>query len=135
MPSAWWSWADGTVTGPGAGTVPGAGRGNAVPLAVWNVTLPSTLLITWWTWPFRTVTAAKRFIMLSASVASSVDQPHWGYMANSGTWANTTIGVSLDRPARSLRIQSSWSVPRWPMPFVATALTRARKWTPFTSKL
>src|SRR5690348_16606512 len=108
MPSAWCSWADGTVSGPGLGAVPGAGWGNAIDFAVWNVTLPSTLLITWWTWPLRHVTAAKRFIMPSACVASSVDQPHFGYIANSGTWANTTIGVSLDRPARSLRIQASW---------------------------
>ena len=39
----------------GAGTK-GAGCGNAVERAVWNVTLPSTFCITWWIWPLSTVT-------------------------------------------------------------------------------
>src|ERR1035438_10039313 len=37
----------GTFMGPGAGVAPGAGCGNAVDMAVWNVTFPSTFCITW----------------------------------------------------------------------------------------
>ena len=41
--------------------VPGAGCGNAVDIAVWKATLPSTFWSTWWMWPLRTVTEPKRF--------------------------------------------------------------------------
>src|SRR5271166_657135 len=34
--------------GPGDAAVPGAGCGNAVERAVWNVTLPSTFCMIWW---------------------------------------------------------------------------------------
>ena len=35
-----------TFIGPGDGAAPGAGCGNAVDIAVWNVTFPSTFCIT-----------------------------------------------------------------------------------------
>src|SRR5207244_9660765 len=46
----------GIFIGPGDGAAPGAGWGNAVDIAVWNRTLPSTFVITWWMWPLSTVT-------------------------------------------------------------------------------
>ncbi len=61
--------------------------------AVWNVTFPSTFCIIWWMWPFSTVTEPNRFNSASACSPSSVPQPHFGYTAQSGTWAKTTIGV------------------------------------------
>ena len=61
MPSMLRSLSAGTsFIGPGEGAVPGAGCGNAVERAVWNVTLPSTFCIIWWIWPLRTVTEPKR---------------------------------------------------------------------------
>src|SRR4030095_11733449 len=57
--------------------------------------LPSTFCITWWMWPFRTVTEPKRLRCSSARPASSVVQPHCGYTAHSGTCAHTTTGVLL----------------------------------------
>ena len=60
MPSIVRSLSPGTFIGPGEGAVPGAGCGNAVERAVWNVTLPSTFCMTWWIWPLSTVTEPKR---------------------------------------------------------------------------
>jgi len=68
-------------------------------------------------------------------VASSVPQPQVGYIANSGMWLNTTIGVSLDRPATSRWMKSSWSTPRWPSFSSARVLTSAMTCTPLMSKL
>ncbi len=67
--------------------------------------------------------------------ASSVLQPHCGYMANSGMWLKTTMGVSDDSPAMSLRTKSIWSLPRWPSFSRLRVLTRAMKCTPWVSKL
>src|SRR3954462_2193790 len=50
-----------TVIGPGEGAAPGAGCGNAVDIAVWKVTYPSTFSITWWMWPLSTDTEPNRF--------------------------------------------------------------------------
>ena len=47
-PSTFRSLSSATFIGPGDGAVPGAGCGNAVDIAVWNVTCPSTFCITWW---------------------------------------------------------------------------------------
>src|SRR5262249_19942209 len=55
MPSMPRSLSSGTFIGPGDGADPGAGCGNAVERAVWNVTLPSTFCMTWWMWPLSTV--------------------------------------------------------------------------------
>src|SRR3989442_1648781 len=63
---------------PRRGALPGAGCGNAVDIAVWNDTLPSTFRSTWWMWPFNTVTEPKRRSEASACSASSVVQPHCG---------------------------------------------------------
>src|SRR5438132_1303302 len=60
------------------GALPGAGWGNAVDIAVWNVTEPSTFCSTWWMWPLSTVTEPKRRSEASARSASSVVQPHCG---------------------------------------------------------
>ena len=60
MPSTLRSLSSGTFMGPGPLAVPGAGCGNAVDMAVWKVTLPSTFCMTWWMWPFRTVTDPNR---------------------------------------------------------------------------
>src|SRR5207302_11503290 len=87
----------GTFVGPGLGALPGAGCGKAVDVAVWKVTLPSTFLSTWWMWPLSTVTEPKRFNRPSARSASSVPQPHCGYMDHNGTCANTTRGVLAER--------------------------------------
>ena len=40
--------------------------------------LPSTFCITWWMWPFSTVTDPKRFIIAKACSLSDVPQPHSG---------------------------------------------------------
>src|SRR5947208_628894 len=53
----------GIFIGPGDGAAPGAGWGKAVDIAVWNRTLPSTFVITWWMWPLSTVTDPKRFTL------------------------------------------------------------------------
>ena len=45
-PSTLRSRSSATFIGPGDGAVPGAGCGNAVDMAVWNVTFPSTFCIT-----------------------------------------------------------------------------------------
>ncbi len=45
---------------------------------------------------------------------SSVPQPQSGYIANSGMWLNTMIGVSLDSGATSFWTKSSWSWPEMP---------------------
>src|SRR5437762_1254815 len=58
-PSTERSLSSATFIGPGEGAVPGAGCGKAVDNAVWKVTLPSTFCITWWMWPFNTVTEPK----------------------------------------------------------------------------
>src|SRR5439155_1324117 len=50
----------------------------AVEIGVWNRTLPSTFVSTWWMWPLSTVTEPKRFREVRARSASSVTQPHWG---------------------------------------------------------
>ena len=42
------------------GDVPGTGCGNAVAIAVWKVTLPSTFCMIWWMCPLSTVTEPKR---------------------------------------------------------------------------
>jgi hypothetical protein len=52
-------------------------------------------------WPLSTVTEPKRFSRPSACSESSVPQPHSGYTAHSGTWANSTMGVLLDSLATS----------------------------------
>ena len=45
-PSMCFSRSVSTFIGPGDGAAPGAGCGNAVDIAVWNVTFPSTFCIT-----------------------------------------------------------------------------------------
>ncbi len=67
--------------------------------------------------------------------ASSVLQPHCGYMANSGMWLKTTTGVSDGSPARSLRTKSICALPRCPSFSRLRVLTRAMKCTPWVSKL
>src|SRR5437762_1067899 len=59
IPSMLRSLSSGTFIGPGEGAVPGAGCGKAVERAVWNVTVPSTFCMSWWMWPFSTVTEPK----------------------------------------------------------------------------
>jgi hypothetical protein len=49
--------------------------------AVWNTTLPSVFCITWWMWPFSTVTEPNRRHSASACSPSSVPQPQSGYTA------------------------------------------------------
>src|SRR6202030_3694970 len=78
MPSMLRSWLSGTFIGPGDGAAPGAGCGNAVERAVWNVTLPSTFCITWWMWPLSTVTEPNFLRYDSAWALSSVPQPQSG---------------------------------------------------------
>src|SRR5712671_7655980 len=78
MPSRPRSLSSGTFIGPGDGAEPGAGCGKAVERAVWKVTLPSTFCITWWMWPFSTVTEPKPLTYSSARAPSSVPQPHCG---------------------------------------------------------
>src|SRR5215831_13378438 len=95
MPSTLCKRSASTFIGPGDGAVPGAGCGNAVDIAVWNVTCPSIFCITWWMCPFNTDTDPNRFRYESARAASSVPQPHSGYTDQSGMCANTTIGVLL----------------------------------------
>src|SRR5258708_4401608 len=48
IPRSLRSWSSGTFIGPGDGAVPGAGWGNAVDIAVWNDTWPSTFRMIWW---------------------------------------------------------------------------------------
>ena len=67
-----------TFIGPGEGALPGSGCGKAVERAVWKVTLPSTFCITWWMWPFSTVTEPNPLTYSSARAPSSVPQPHCG---------------------------------------------------------
>ena len=43
-----------------------------------TATLPSTFCITWWMWPFSTVTEPNRRRSASACSLSSVPQPHSG---------------------------------------------------------
>src|ERR1700746_4129478 len=62
MPSTFRNCSAGTFIGPGESALPGAGCGNAVDAAVWNVTLPSTFCMIWWMWPFSTVTDPKLFM-------------------------------------------------------------------------
>jgi hypothetical protein len=52
--------------GPGDGADPGTGCGKAVDIAVWNVTFPFDLCITWWMCPLSTVTDPKRLRYESA---------------------------------------------------------------------
>ena len=52
----------GSVTGVGAGALPGWGSGYAVVVALWNVTLPSVLVNSWCTCPLRQVTEENRRI-------------------------------------------------------------------------
>ena len=48
MPRTERSLSSATFIGPGEGAAPGAGCGNAVDIAVWKVTLPSTFCMIWW---------------------------------------------------------------------------------------
>src|ERR1700720_903928 len=63
---------------PPGGPEPGAGCVNAVDIAVWKLTLPSTFCTIWWMCPFKTVTEPNRFNNESACAPSSVPQPHCG---------------------------------------------------------
>src|SRR6185503_2811289 len=78
IPSTLRSWLASTFNGPGEGAVPGAGCGNAVDIAVWNRTFPSTFCSTWWMWPFSTLTDPNRLRSPSACSLSSVPHPHSG---------------------------------------------------------
>ena len=78
MPSTLCSVSGATFIGPGAGAVPGVGCGNAVDIAVWNDTLPSTFCMIWWMCPFSTVTDPNRLSSPSACSESSVPHPHSG---------------------------------------------------------
>src|SRR6266851_5234590 len=64
-----------TFIGPGDGAAPGAGCGNAVDIAVWNETWPSTFCMTWWTCPFRTDTDPNRFRYDSAGAVIVAPAP------------------------------------------------------------
>src|SRR4029453_19102785 len=132
MPSMLRSLSSATFIGPGEGAEPGAGCGKAVERAVWKVTLPSTFCMTWWIWPFSTVTEPKPLTYSSARAPSSVPQPHCGYTVHSGMCANSTIGVDFERPLRSASSHSSCSLPRLPRPpaLRSTTLTRPMKCTP-----
>ena len=59
---------------------------------------------------------AEALEVAEARAPSSVPQPHAGYTLHSGTCANTTIGVLLERCFTSRSIQSSCSAPNDPKP-------------------
>src|SRR5436305_4477211 len=106
-PSTVRSCSAGTFMGPGAGAWPGAGWGNAVDIALWNVTLPSTFCIVWWMCPFSTVTEPNGFNNDSNSALSCVPQFQFGYTVQSGMCANTTTGALLDSDCRYFLTQAN----------------------------
>src|ERR1700722_2925423 len=90
--------------GPGAGAAPGAGCGNAVDAAVWNVTLPSTFWMIWWMCPLSTVTAeALQVSERAAGVRGApapllVDRPQWQVGHQHDRRARGTAGNILLQP-------------------------------------
>src|SRR4029078_7206475 len=137
MPRMPFSCSAGTFIGPGESAAPGAGCGNAVEAAVWDVTFPSTFCMVWWMCPLSTVTDPNFLRSDSACALSSVPQPHCGYTLQSGMCANTTIGLMCFKCLTQSFIQASCSAPSVPRPpaFRFSTFTRPMKWTPFVSKL
>jgi hypothetical protein len=61
IPNTLRSLSSATFMGPGWLAGPGAACGNAVDMAVWNMTFPSVFCITWWMCRLSTVTDPNRF--------------------------------------------------------------------------
>ena len=80
--------------------------------------------------PLSTVTAEKRRSSAIALTPSDVVQPHSGAAANSGTWPNTTMGVSGVRDARSFAHPRDLLVAELPIVSPSPTLISARKWIP-----